>query len=132
MTAPKPWTEAHRQEALRRTYELAAEIADVNDRRNGGPWIARHAFANVFDEQRWRGLLSSTFDAARIEREVRRVRGIAEGRLVREKGYRYEIRQGAYWLGSRAHREDAAAASKEAPGSHVVTVTIRRIRRRSP
>lgn len=72
------WTEAHQREALRRTYEIAAELADIANRKNGAPWIASHAFANVFDEQPWRGLLSSAIDTARIDREVALVRERAE------------------------------------------------------
>lgn len=75
----KPWTEAHRREALRRTYEIAAELAGA-----GSPYargLAEDPF--VASEDGWRGWLAAGIDAARINREVRRVRALAEGRLVR-------------------------------------------------
>jgi hypothetical protein len=74
------WTEAHAREALRRTYEIAAELADPN---NGGPWIAGLVFGNIGDEGLWRTLLSGGgLDAARIDREVRRVDRLARGVLA--------------------------------------------------
>lgn len=85
----KPWTEAHRREAQRRTYEIAAQM--VSD--GYGPSADRLALdlrADIGREKDWtsRLLRWTGLGAARIKREVRRVRALAEGRLVRETVWR--------------------------------------------
>jgi hypothetical protein len=85
----KPWSEAHAREARRRTYELAAELA--GDDRGGAAWLfvadVRES-ASYRGEELWRESLGSHFDPARVNAEVRRVRGLAEGRIVRETVWR--------------------------------------------
>lgn len=82
----KPWTEAHRREALRRTYEIAAEIAAKDD-SNAAAWLCEGAAGYAQTEALWRSELGDHCDPARIDREVRRVRALAEGRLVRETAW---------------------------------------------
>lgn len=80
----KPWTDAHRREALRRTYEIAAELA-----RHGTLYSADVLRGNRRDEAEFRDAMAAAgFAAARVNREVRRVRDLAEGRMVRETLYR--------------------------------------------
>lgn len=74
------WTDAHRREALRRTYEIAAVlVAAESARRATYLVIDAHSYAAV--EQDWREDLADSrgpaFDAARIDREVRRVDRLA-------------------------------------------------------
>lgn len=98
------WTDAHRREALRRTYEIAAEfVAAESARRAAYLVIDAHSYAAI--EQDWREDLADTrgpaFDAARIDREVQRVHALATGRLVRET--LWQSRGGAWF----ATREEA-------------------------
>ena len=81
-----PWTEAHRREALTRLYELAAEWA-----RSGCTSVAcscvtdhAHHVRQGLEGDFRRALAAAECDAARIDREVRRVHGLVEGWLVRE------------------------------------------------
>lgn len=76
----KPWTEAHRREVRARKHEIAAE----RERAYGHSTSV--LISLPISEETWRDWLtySAGFDDARIEREVRRVRALAEGRLVRE------------------------------------------------
>lgn len=86
MVDARPWGEAHRREALRRTYEIAAEhSADHRVARQFGS----DAWSGVQDERSFRlYMMLGGLDAARIDREARRVRALAEGRLVRETVWR--------------------------------------------
>lgn len=77
MTAPQ-WTEAHRREARARLYEIAAERVRTTGRESSSYSMREEAGFRYALEREFE------FDPARIEREVRRVRGLAEGRLVRE------------------------------------------------
>lgn len=83
---PAPWTEAHRREALRRMREIAAICATSTDgsERAVGHGMLRNTSPS--DEAGFRIILaeSAYMTAARIDREVARVRALAEGRLVRE------------------------------------------------
>lgn len=92
------WTEAHRREALRRTYEIAAEIAVANPRLAW--WICPSNDAGIdgFDfesEQAWRETLAKGpddqtpgLDPERIDREVRHIDDLASGKRVQEVGWR--------------------------------------------
>lgn len=84
------WTEAHRREAYCRTWELAAALA-----RDGRQMEATELLETPWNiaqrEATWRADLGCAFDPARIDREVRRVRALAEGRLVRETRERWRI-----------------------------------------
>lgn len=78
----KSWTEAHRREAARRIYELAAELSASN--LLGAESLANRAIRYSNSESGWRDFVAGWFDPARVDREVRRVRALAEGRLLRE------------------------------------------------
>jgi len=78
------WTEAHQREAVRRTYELAAAEAGRGDRIAADLFVVE-AWGFAASEERWRRSLTiCDIDPARIDREVRRVRALAEGRIVRD------------------------------------------------
>lgn len=135
---PIEWTEAHKREAERRTYEIAANLSPCEP-------LAAHNLARGANEcaeraSAWRGLLlvalSSLPDAdvlrvsARIDRETRRVDALATGRLVRETGYEIGVRtKDGFHM--QAWRPDLDAAEKARDtnqhGPHIVRVT--RIRR---
>ena len=90
------WGDREQREAHRRTYELAAEMIGTDSAApsTGNPQrgqclladtAAAYAFGSTRTEATWRSTLKSLlFSPERIDREVRRVRAIAEGRLVRE------------------------------------------------
>lgn len=126
----KPWTEAHRREALRRTHEIAAEVspeAPANAER-----LALCAHAWTVNEKKWRSLLRmpghAGLDPARIDREVRRVRGLAEGRLVREPArWALRFRDGARI--ERPTREGIDRVHDDYTGGVIVRIT--RIRKAS-
>lgn len=85
------WTDAHRREALRRTYEIAAWLVSEG-RENDARSLIANLGEGVPDEETWRAYLyvgdGPAFSDARIDHEVRRVRALAEGRLVRETVHR--------------------------------------------
>lgn len=108
----KEWTDVHRREALRRTYEIAAEHAEYDSCARplaDDPWVN--------DEQMWRQDLASILDAVRIDREVRRVRALSEGRLVRETVYQSRRRYSDGSLGALALAEDSTRAGLAAHAS---------------
>lgn len=95
----KPWTEAHQREALRRTYEIAAELV-VAGRADEASYLVIDVGVYVVSEWKFRlnfrndgGSDGPGFDDVRINREVRRVRALAEGRLVREHDERFYVRR---------------------------------------
>jgi hypothetical protein len=88
----KPWGVEHSREAMIRAYEIGAELTRT-DRGDAAYFMNGLA---VRSEEGFRASLWR-FDPARIDREVRRVRGLAEGRLVREPYVR--IGQD-YWTGT--------------------------------
>lgn len=127
----KPWIEAHRREALRRTYEIAAEMQPYE-----AAWLTQGAESYAKNEVAWRNNLSDENSAAlsvgRIDREVRRVRALAEGRLVRETTWRVEYPTGnndrSVWTNLADAREEAKP-NKWRVAARVVRVTrIRRAR----
>lgn len=133
----RPWTDAHRREALRRTYEIAAEACEKRpsaDIRNG---LAAMSYDVEAGEDRWRAALAQwlQIDPARIDREVRRVRALAEGRLVRETDTRYVVARSdgerpASFMASIGAND--YARSPERPKAHtykVIRATTTRIRR---
>jgi hypothetical protein len=89
-----PWTEAHRREAIRRIYELAAELSAEN--LCGAESMAKRALWYSEAAALWSAFLGSWFDADRVKREVRRLRGLAEGRLVRERAMTYRNKGGRH------------------------------------
>lgn len=92
---PYVWTIAHQNEALRRTYEIAAIMAargdttfgDVNGDSPGAHQAqAMGGYPTATEVEFRQGLATwACFDSKRIDREVFRVRALAEGRLVRKE-----------------------------------------------
>ena len=72
--APITWTQAHRIESRRRCYELAA-TQDIH------PTVLLATYASA--ESMRLVLRALGLDPARVAREIRRVDGLATGRLVR-------------------------------------------------
>ena len=81
---PITWTEAHRIEARRRCYEIAAVMAESLPDWQPGALIASYGSA----ESMRLVLRAMGCDPARIARELRRVDGLATGRLVRTVRWR--------------------------------------------
>lgn len=79
------WGEAHRREATRRTYEIAAELASGDEEDDAFAVACSIRWCDT--EARWRDMLDPVLSPARISREVRRVDGLTTGRLVRETAY---------------------------------------------
>lgn len=104
------WGEPHSVEALRRTFEIAAEFAAAG--QFGVAWwlVPPSPGDNIApSEELWREHLGSvgvdgkaSIDKARIDREVRRVRALAEGRLVRTTR--------SFWMVGRVEVSDEAEA----------------------
>lgn len=120
----KPWTDAHRREAAAAFCEAARDTilrgADPTRALDGarGGW-------SVESEDRFR-LYLSYLDGfgqdATIHATVRRVRALAEGRLVRDKGWRVDRE----WY---ADDEKALAKRQSYPGMPLLRVArIRRAR----
>lgn len=83
----KPWGEAHQRETARRLYEIAAEYAG-----RGDDLRALEIASEITDDLSEAAFRESLFDPpgpdmgmVQIEREVRRIRALAEGRLVRSE-----------------------------------------------
>ena len=126
------WTGAHKREALRRSYELAAELSAVDRSTLLADTLARAALGACRDLGRFSALLSTVgYDAARIERELRRVDGLATGRLVREVWYCIRWRGSDDLFGRSQSRADAeASVMRERPrGARGCIVRVTRIRR---
>jgi hypothetical protein len=139
-----PWTEAHQREAQRRTYEIAAELVGAG--HVAAAWMLvppSLADGIAQSEEFWRDWLGTVshdgrplLDPARIDREVRRVRGLAEGRLVREREETWKVvsANGIVLARERLRRADALAErgyarAKGVRGDHLVKVTRTRIRK---
>lgn len=102
---PIVWTEAHQREALRRRYELAAELESAGF-SNAARMMASREWVVI--ESDWRRQLAGDavreggeyaptgFAWARIDREVRRVDALATGRLVRETRCTWVVDHGHY------------------------------------
>ena len=126
------WTEAHRREALRRCYELAAELAAETRATLLADTLARAALGACRGLGRFSALLVTVgHDAARIERELRRVDGLATGRLVREVWYCIRWRGSDDLFGRSQSRADAeVSVMRERPrGARDCIVRVTRIRR---
>ena len=123
MTTKPKWTAKHKREAMRRTYEIAATI----DARRADD-IARAASWGAECERRYRDNLSAAgLDAQRIERDVRRVRGLAEGRLVRE--VTWHVRMIAGNLSCAMEEASARDMWRHATTTQGVLVRVARVRR---
>lgn len=129
------WTDAHRMEALRRTYELAAELAALSTEQGRIEGLLGGAHVIAADGiDRWaEDLRDAGFDVARVDREVRRVDGLATGRLVREPTERYEVRHHGrtdQWTSWSEALDAARIGNIERPGEYrAIRVRTTRIRR---
>lgn len=126
---PRPWTEAHRREAHDRAYELAAELMR-EDRPRQAYELLEAPWNMAQEEATWRADLGCAFDATRVDREVRRVRALAEGRLVRETTWFVRYHNGTYSQ-TVPTREQAVEIVGKAKGrnEHSRIVRVTRIRR---
>lgn len=120
----RPWTEAHRREALRRTYEIAAELAAVGEERRAYGLAGQNG---AHDPDVWTTDLSEEAGlyAARVEREERRVRALADSppRLVRVTTWRGQS-------GEEYATRAEAVADKSHGGCRLTRIT--RIRKATP
>lgn len=78
------WTEAHQREATVCLLEIARNAALRGDRTTMLKAVRCAALSEMGDEGSFRRRLSGLLDSRVVRREVRRVRRLAEGRLVRE------------------------------------------------
>ncbi len=127
------WTKAHWREATARTHEIVAAMV-----RGGGVASAPEGGATCGHEGEFRWWLKviAALDVDDIAREVRRVRGLAEGRLVRseERGYRIAHPGGGRSnVVTRQQALDSIAAAGAVSRATCVAVAVRvtRIRRAS-
>ena len=135
---PCVWTIAHQNEALRRTYEIAAIMAargDVGDPRGDSPGAhqarAMGGYPAATEVQFRQGLATwACFDGKRIDREVLRVRALAEGRLVRMDHWialdTLKLMHDRKFYGDGAE-DKARARAREYAG--IVVVRVSRIKR---
>lgn len=134
----KPWAEKHRREAAARLYELAAAKTRAGD-DIAALEIAVAVPEEAMTEADFRTILfdppGADMGVTEIEREVRRVRALAEGRLVRQSDVRYAVRRGdgetPFVCMSRSEA-NAYVVSPDRPNWHtykIVTVRVTRIRR---
>ncbi|HSN16444.1 MAG TPA: hypothetical protein VLT61_17550 [Anaeromyxobacteraceae bacterium] len=117
------WGPKHSLESDARSMEIAAEL------RRAGNVSASYGLAcapSATESDFRRSIGAAGLGPARIDREVRRVRGLAEGRLVRETGWRGTSRDGS----TLAWTQDPATARRwRETGARVVRVTrIRKVR----
>jgi hypothetical protein len=132
----KPWTEAHKREGYGAVVRAAIEVAQAGDERRAKSILGAVLWSGA-SEAHLRDGLSEAYpdDHARVDREIRRVRALAEGRLVRETVWRAVSRLGDV---SNDFQERAplvaalrdAGRTREANGDRLVRVT--RIRKASP
>lgn len=92
MSKPIEWTDAHRREALRRTYEIAADLVSQGREDDAESLAARACDSE--SQPAWEASLyvgdGPALPEEHIDREVRRVDALATGRLVRETVWRRE------------------------------------------
>lgn len=120
------WTDEHRSEARRRAYELAATLPAQKART-----IALDAEWGAAGEQHYRRILREAgLDTGRIEREVRRLRALAEGRLVRE--VTWHVRMIAGNLSCAMEEASARDMWRHAITTQGVVVRVARVRRAAP
>lgn len=122
----KEWGEAHRREALRRTYEIAAELSSRFPIDADEMSMSAGMYAESAEKFRTNLKGYGDIDTARVDREVRRVCALADDppRLVRETvwNYRREDAEPVAEIGQmKAHM------IKDQSGGKVIRIT--RIRR---
>jgi ribosomal protein S27E len=129
MTA-QAWGEAERREAKARQHELAAKLilAGEPDRAH---WTGIVSDDETETEERWRTELreEAGFSPARIDAEVRRVRALAQGRLVRSTTMEKRIRCDACDDTGCVYDEPIPVTCGKCLGKATVTVRVTRIRR---
>lgn len=112
--APKPWGENHRREAEVRVYELAAQEARTGSSTRAHLAVEGLVRETELDEAAFREILFYAWgldlDVVTIDREVRHVRALAEGRLVRETFVAVKVDGVAY---KRVSLADARASAAE-------------------
>ena len=128
-----PWTEAHQREALRYLGKALSEDGDTADLPLA---IMRH---DVCDEEGFRRAVVRLVDLDGEERAVARVRGLAEGRLVRETSERWDAQRSDGDADTFAGREEARAFlapddgldehGNPAAKKHLARVRVTRVRR---
>lgn len=135
MNKPKMWRQKHQREARRRIYEIAAEVDGVSSEHVASSIVASVLWSSASERHFRDGLAEANFDQNRIDREVRRVRGLAEGRLTRERIV--QVRRGGtgglVWSGIDTPENVAIAralwherANTRQPGRLVYVTRIRR------
>lgn len=125
----KPWTEKHRIESLAllaRVGENAALRGDDNTHRKAMTWSILGEFKG---EAGLRVALADLLDAKVINREVRRVRALAEGRLARETGGRHVVRQPGQLDEEFGTPGGAKLAASQRLGATAHTLRVTRFRR---
>lgn len=104
----KPWTEAHQREAIALLCDIAKNAALRGDAATARLALVWAAGTLEPTEAHLRRALADLLDAKVIDREIRRVRRLAEGRLVRETFPAVKVEGVAY------QRPDVAAAKSSA------------------
>lgn len=117
------WTEAHRREALRRLYEIAAEQVGAGNESRVAKGCPHESDIGNEDEYTFALRHGLLLNAARIDREVSRIRALAEGRLVRVTTWRGQS-------GEEYATYAAADADKSHGGCRLTRIT--RIRKATP
>jgi len=119
------WTNEHRCEAARRAYEIAATIDEPRARA-----LALDYMWGTLNEANYREVLRAAgLDAPRIAREVRRLRGLAEGRLVRTTSTRYYVRQPGALDEEFGTPSGARLAASQRLGAVAITARVVRVGR---
>lgn len=124
----KPWTKTHQREAYAAGCRALAVVAlEVGASE---AWARPAGLLGDVNAEVWfRAWLSRAvgFDTARVDREVRRVRALAEKRLVREVVWIARTASGATTMPACATPEEAKFIRRQYPATRIVRVT--RIRR---
>lgn len=125
----KEWGEAHRGQARARLYQLAASAV-----LDGVDWATAGDIANsggAIGERHFRDTLRvyADFDVARINREVRHVRALAEGRMVRETVVRFYVSQPGILDEDFGTLGGAKLAASQRVGARAVRACVTRIRK---
>ncbi len=140
-----PWTPDHERAAVRCCYEVAARLLASP----GAMHLARRltpqaAATSISQDALETALLFAGLTAAEVQREVRRVRARAEGRVSLDEPevfWRVRLADGRYSVGPSgvpsseiwdawpfAEHRGAVSEAKDYPGARVVRVTITRRR----
>lgn len=123
----KPWTEKHRREALRamlmicygHTFDRPGDVAPRST-------VFRVPVSDADSEESFRAALATAMRPVRIDREVRRVRALAEGRLVREERWHVGA---CVWDNETDARTYARECRRRFPRTKPPVVRVTRIRR---